>query len=194
MFNFYITEEEEERSHPSQKVPTETRATSSILQDFHESSSRENQFGATDNSYHYKSDFELENQERRIIDNLGRGEEKVSARVETQGSDQCSRYDKDKVRAWKSMEQLQPKVGIVEIDLEERVSRDMESVLKGQKIPEIQSSHRFFDLEKEKVRMKNWAEQQEQKLKVPGSVLSTCFGLLSNLNYSLLVALYRIIA
>ena len=147
-----------------------TPSASSILADFHDT--------GVDTYYeapsgrkqgYYGSSSSIDRQEREIMETLEREEE--FQRMEQQALQQRGVREqpscKEKMRTWKSMEYLRPLNTVaVEIDIDAKVSRDVESLLESRPKLDIQSSKRFFDLEAEKLRMAKWSEEQERKRQV----------------------------
>ena len=105
---------------------------------------------------------------RREEETFPRGDAWVREEHKAEGGKQ-----EKQMRSWKSMEYLRPGAAVaVEIDFEERVSRDVESMLQSRPKLQVQSSKRFFDLDVEKKRMQKWNEEQEKKRQVQQSMAS----------------------
>lgn len=135
-------------------------------------------------SFGYKSDYDLEQQEQEIIANLEREEaERMNREASHKPSPSLPEFraefrvepsskpteKQDKIRAWKSMEFLKTSNYSLPGDSEVtyQASRDMETSMmpKQSRIVPLRSSHAVFN-DQERLRMERWEEEQENKRQV----------------------------
>ncbi len=104
-----------------------------------------------------RSEFDLEQQEQEIIENLEREE-----------LDRLGRED-DEMKPWQSAETVKRSEMA---EMEERVTRDVESVLLNQKPSDmtVRPSRSFFDFDEDQRKMEEWDAEQEKRRQVWCSV------------------------
>lgn len=106
-------------------------------------------------TFGYKSEYDLEQAEREIIENLEREEK--------------ARTDKGPLPPWRDSERnRKPTSGYRMEDVEARVAKDMEITMESRpdKDKPIRSSMRFFDFEEDQKKMEEWNKENERRIKV----------------------------